>query len=110
LTRAIYGETFIKNSLLESLQLSKNPLEIFSASSLHGLLALRTLSVAYVPTERVTIEEDAFRDLTVLRKLDIDSSPGLISAILESDALMTSLNKVLLIKINHLNIEWIIYI
>jgi len=50
--------------------------------------------MAFIPTVSLLIDSDQFRDLTELRKLDLDSSPGLLGAVLDSDNLMTSLTKV----------------
>lgn len=69
---------FLGNPRLQLLQLSKNALDRLESGCFHGLRELHTLSMAYVPTLNPTLEDNPFLDLTNLRKLDLDSSPGLI--------------------------------
>lgn len=91
--RRIYADTFSRSSQLQILQLSKNLLESLESGSFHGLTDLRTLSMAYVPTDAF-IHPYAFRDMVTLRKLDLDSSSGLLSSILETDEILSSLSSV----------------
>jgi len=91
--RRIYAHTFSRSSQLQVLQLSKNLLENLESGSFHGLTDLRTLSMAYVPTDAF-VHPDAFRDLVTLRKLDLDSSSGLLSSILDTDEILSALSSV----------------
>lgn len=69
---------FSGNPRLQLLQLSKNALDRLESGCFHGLRELHTLSMAYVPTLNPSLEDNPFLDLTNLRKLDLESSPGLI--------------------------------
>lgn len=91
--RQILADTFAKNSQLQTLQLSKNLLENLERSCFHGLTDLRTLSLAYMSTDAY-VHPDCLKDMTNLRKLDLDSSPGLLRSILESEELLASLSSV----------------
>ena len=71
--------------------MSRNPLEHLHSRCLHGLRALRRLSLAYVTTPSPTLNQDIFRDLGSLARLDLDHSPGLVRAWLGADELMAGL-------------------
>lgn len=91
--RQILADTFAKNSQLHTLQLSKNLLENLERGCFHGLTDLRTLSMAYMSTDAY-VHPDCLKDMTNLRKLDLDSSPGLLRSILDSEELLESLSSV----------------
>ena len=91
----LHADTFAGNGRLRMLMLSKNPFEVLGARCMQGLDELQTLSLAYIPTTEVRVAKDAFGDrLTSLRKLDMTSSPGLVEAVLKSDAALTALSSV----------------
>ena len=89
----VYGNTYMNASKLKTLQLSKNPLKYFHSHAFHGLTTLKTLSLAYVPTN-VSMYPDIFQDLTKVKKLDLDSSPGIVRAIFSSDTFLGTLGSV----------------
>lgn len=89
----IFSGTFAKNSQLQTLQLSKNQLEILESGCFRGLTGLRTLSMAYTSADAF-VRPDCLKDMINLRKLDLDSSPGLLRSIVESEELMASLSSV----------------
>ena len=93
--RKLHADTFAGNGRLRTLTLSKNPLEELGVRCMRGLDKLETLSLAYIPTREVTLAEDAFGDrLPSLRKLDMTNSPGLIEALMRSDAALSALGAV----------------
>ena len=93
--RKLYVDTFAGNGRLRMLTLSKNPLDVFDARCMQGLDELQTLSLAYIPTNEISLAEDTFGDrLPSLRKLDMTSSPGLVEAVLKSDTALTALSSV----------------
>lgn len=91
--RQIFSGTFAKNLQLQTLQLSKNQLEILESGCFRGLTGLRTLSMAYTSAD-ASVCPDCLKDMNNLRKLDLDSSPGLLRSIVESEELMASLSNV----------------
>ena len=93
--RKLHSDTFAGNGRLRTLTLSKNPLEELGVRCMRGLDKLETLSLAYIPTREVTLAEDAFGDrLPSLRRLDMTNSPGLIEALMRSDAALSALGAV----------------
>jgi Leucine-rich repeat (LRR) protein len=87
--RRIFPDTFSENSRLRTLSLSNNPIEAFDERSLRGLSSdLESLSLSYIPSRDVTVADSAFPvpgELTSLRRLDLDSSPGLVHRLIETD-------------------------
>ena len=92
--RRLHAGTFARSSELQTLTLSKNPLERLDAGCFDGLVELRTLSLSYISSPTVDVDAEAFRDLGNLRKLDVDSSPGLVRTLLAADAILDSLENV----------------
>ena len=90
---------FASNARLDTLLLSRNPLQFLDAGSFLGLPRLRTLSLSFVRT-RVCIDEDAFRPLSQLTSLDLDSSQWLAATIMGSSALCRPLA-----SIRHLSLQ-----
>lgn len=64
----------------------------YNSRCFHGLTGLRKFYLAYVPSHDVTIDDDVFVDIRNLTKMDLDNSPGVIRAILSSDAVLSSLS------------------
>lgn len=93
LLESLYSDTFINSTQLKTLQLSKNPLKYFYSRCFHGLTNLRTLTLAYIESN-ATLHDDIFEGLEKLKKLDLDSSPGIINDLLNSDVLLESLKTV----------------
>ena len=89
----LYSDTFINSSQLGILQLAKNPMRYFYSGCFRGLTSLRTLTLAYDP-HNVTMAEDIFEDLGRLKKMDLDSSPGLVRRIFGSQSLISGLHAV----------------
>lgn len=89
--RCVESRTFVENKNLKSLQLSRNPLENLKAGCFQSLASLRQMSLAFVSTPTVTVNDDIFSGVEALSKLDLDSSPGLIRAMMASDDLLSSL-------------------
>lgn len=87
----IEGRTFVGLTQLKVVQLSSNPLETFEPRCFEGLSTAATLSLAYIPTDIRSIDDSTFRDVTHMSRLDLDSSPGLISAVVTSDRLLSTL-------------------
>ena len=88
--RSLYPGTFANLTTLDTLQLSKNPLKYFYQDCFEGLFHLRNLDLAYISTN-ATMHPHAFNDLTAIKHLDLDSSPGLARAILKSPTLLNNL-------------------
>ena len=88
--RSLYPGTFANLTNLNTLQLSKNPLKYFYDRSLEGLFHLRTLELAYIGTN-ATMHPRAFDDLTGIKYLNLDSSPGIARSILKSPTLLNNL-------------------
>ncbi len=93
LLHSIYSDTFVNSTQLKTLQLSKNPLTYFYSRCFHGLTNLKTLTLAYIDTN-ATVHDNIFMGLEKLKKLDLDSSPGIIWSIFTSDDLLQSLRTV----------------
>ena len=90
----IYSQTFANNSELASLGLNKNPLRYFQDKCFHGLISLRFLSLGYIDSDPIHLNPDLFSPLTSLVKLDMDNSPGLVLAVVSSDATLTSIGHI----------------
>lgn len=65
---------------------------LYNSRCFHGLTGLRKIYLAYVPSHDVTIDDDVFADTRNLTKMDLDNSPGVVRAILSSDAVLLSLS------------------
>lgn len=89
--RCIDSQTFVENKNLKNLQLSRNPLENLKSGCFQGLTSLRQMSLAFVSTPTVSVQDNIFWDMETLTKLDLDSSPGLVRAMVASDDLLSSL-------------------
>ena len=89
----LYSDTFINSSQLRTLQLAKNPFRYFYNRCFHGLVNLRTLTLAY-DANNITTAGDIFNDLHRLKKMDLDSSPGIVRAIFASKELINGLHAV----------------
>jgi len=90
--RQISGQTFANNSQLKTLQLSRNPLEDFQPGCFGQLTSLKKLSLAYIPNSSLpALDKDLFQDLSSLTQLDLDSSPSVVHAVVDSDDLLSSL-------------------
>jgi len=77
------------------LQLSGNPIDHLPAGCFGGLTALSVLSLAYVSSDAVRLDAAVFDEVAdSLTRLELDSSPGLLRAALESDAILARLGKV----------------
>lgn len=92
--RRIHRRTFHRLRHLKILQLSGNPIQTLDPECFHGLESLATLSMAYVASQRPAIRDTVFEGLDQLSRLDLDSSPGLVGAIIGSDRLLASLGRV----------------
>lgn len=90
----IHRRTFHRLRHLKILQLSGNPIQTLDPECFHGLESLATLSMAYVAPQRPAIRDSVFEELGQLSRLDLDSSPGLVGAIVASDRLLASLGRV----------------
>ena len=91
----IAPDTFSSQHELRLLQLSGNPIEALPAGCFAGLSELGVLSLAYVPLDEVRVDDDAFDDVAQsLTRLELDSSPGLLRAVLASDAILVRLSGV----------------
>lgn len=89
----LYSKTFINSTQLRTLQMAKNPLRYFYSGCFHGLRNLRILTLAYDPNN-VTMAGDSFDDLVRLKKMDLDSSPGIVRSIFDSRELIDGLHSV----------------
>lgn len=92
--RRIRGGTFDRLRQLRILQLSGNPLQDLDPECFRGLASLATLSLSYVPSPSPRVADTVFEDLVQLSRLDLDSSPGLVGAVVRSDGLLASLGRV----------------
>ena len=93
--RKLYSDTFTENGRLRMLTLSKNPLEVIGARCMKGLDQLETFSLAYIPTSKITVADDAFgEELPNLRKLDLTNSPGLVDAVMRSGTVLAAFGAV----------------
>lgn len=99
------GDTFLGNPLLQLLQLSKNSLNDLKSGCFDGLRELHTLSIAFVSSTSPSIDDDLFKDLTNLRKLHLDSSPGLIRTIVTSKTLLSSLSSLQDLNLDNSELE-----
>lgn len=87
--------TFSSQHQLRLLQLSGNPIEHLPAGCLSGLTELSVLSLAYVSSDEVRVDDETFDDVAQsLARLELDSSPGLLRALLASDAILVRLSGV----------------
>ena len=93
LISSLYSESFLNSSNLQTLQLSKNPLTYFYPHCFMGLGSLRTLTLAYIDTN-ATLHDNIFEGLDSLKKLDLDSSPGIVWSIFSSEQLLDSIQTV----------------
>jgi len=92
--RRLQPDVFADNTRMRNLQLSRNPLSHLLSGCFHGLTALRRLSLAFVPSAEVHVASDVFNGLPALTALDLDSSPAIARALMQSDSLMYSLSSV----------------
>lgn len=88
-------DTFSSQRQLRLLQLSGNPIEQLPADCFRGLAELSVLSLAYVSSDDVRVDDDVFDDVAQsLTRLELDSSPGLLRAVLASDTILVRLSRV----------------
>jgi len=88
-------DTFSSQHQLRLLQLSGNPIDELPAGCFAGLTELSVLSLAYVSTDDVRVDDEAFDDVAQsLTRLELNSSPGLLRAVLASDAILVRLSGV----------------
>jgi len=88
-------DTFASQHQMRLLQLSGNPIEELPADCFRGLAELSVLSLAYISSDEVHVDDDVFDDVVQsLTRLDLDSSPGLLRAILASDTILVRLSGV----------------
>jgi len=90
--RRLHADVFADNTRLRSLQLSRNPLLHLSPKCFRGLVDLRRLSLAFVPSVEVNVAPDTFGDLPALTALDLDSSPAIAKYLMKSALLLSSLS------------------
>ena len=85
----IAADTFASQHQLRTLHLSGNPIEALPAGCFRGLTELSVLSLAYVTPDEVRVDDEVFDEVAEsLTRLELDSSPGLLRALLESDAIL----------------------
>jgi len=91
----IAAETFISQHQLRTLQLSGNPIEQLDAGCFRGLAELSALSLAYVASDDVRVDDRVFDEVAQsLTRLELDSSPGLVRAVVASDSILVRLSAV----------------
>jgi len=91
----IAPDTFASQHQLRLLQLSGNPIEVLRAGCFSGLTELSVLSLAYVSSDEVRLDDEVFDDIAQsLTRLELDSSPGLLRAVLASDVILVRLSGV----------------
>jgi len=91
----IAAGTFASQRQLRLLQLSGNPIRQLEAGSFQGLSSLGVLSLGYVSSDEVTVDHRVFDDVSrSLSRLELDSSPSLLRAVLRSDAALVALRQV----------------
>ena len=83
---------FLNNTQLRYLNLDRNPIQRLGNGCLFGLKALQTLSIAYVTSADVYMDDNIGRDLVSLVRLTLDSSPGVVHAFLASNRLLFELS------------------
>ena len=83
---------FLNNTQLRYLNLDRNPIQRLGNGCLFGLKALQTLSIAYVTSADVYMDDNIGRDLVSLVRLTLDSSPGMVHAFLASNRLLFELS------------------